>query len=85
MIVVLVLVLVLPTVVPVEYKPVLCMGLFRTMFRDTPLIPETSYGVCKNVIEMIVYDHARKGKPFPPSNILFTKPDQTVSFHSQAS
>lgn len=34
------------------------------MFRDTPLIPETSYGVCKNVIEMIVYDHARKGKPF---------------------
>lgn len=28
---------------------------------ETPLIPETSYGVCKHAIEMIVYDHARKG------------------------
>jgi hypothetical protein len=34
----------------------------RGLSRDTPLIPETSYGVCKNVIEMVTYDHARKGK-----------------------
>jgi nucleoside-diphosphate-sugar epimerase len=50
------------------------------MFRDTPLIPETSYGVCKNVIEMIVYDHARKGQSTPPYDIARIKIDQTLSF-----
>lgn len=29
--------------------------------KDTPIQPETSYGVSKHVIEMITYDHARKG------------------------
>jgi len=28
---------------------------------DTPLVPETSYGVAKSVTEMIVYDYSRKG------------------------
>lgn len=60
-------------------------GTLRTTLRDTPLIPETSYGVCKNVIEMIVYDHARKGQSSPPYNTASIKIDQTVSFHSQAS
>ncbi|KAJ9094827.1 hypothetical protein QFC20_006805 [Naganishia adeliensis] len=28
---------------------------------DTPLQPETSYGVCKSVVELITYDYSRKG------------------------
>jgi hypothetical protein len=30
--------------------------------RHTPLQPETSYGVCKSVVELITYDYSRKGK-----------------------
>ena len=47
------------------------------LIRDTPLIPETSYGVCKNVIEMVTYDHARKGESdfHLPTKFLIMHPD----------
>lgn len=33
-----------------------------TSLSETPLVPETSYGVAKSVIELITYDYSRKGE-----------------------
>jgi nucleoside-diphosphate-sugar epimerase len=33
-----------------------------TIRRNTPLFPETSYGVAKAIAELYVYDYARKGE-----------------------
>lgn len=30
---------------------------------ETPLIPQSSYGVEKSIMELYVYDYGRKGKP----------------------
>jgi hypothetical protein len=35
--------------------------IYISSIRDTPLQPETSYGVCKSVVELITYDYSRKG------------------------
>lgn len=35
--------------------------IYIASLRDTPLQPETSYGVCKSVVELITYDYSRKG------------------------